>query len=555
MRMVATCAVLAGALSAWAQQTPNTDMLWDAPKFPDKAYFRQVWAPEIPKYQLREPLRLNDFVVTGKLELSLKSYLELVLANNTDIEIQRLNIEFPKNQITRSYSIFDPALFGQFNATRSNTQASDILAGANTVSSLNQPWQFGYQQVLPTGTQFNVGFNGAKVSTNSQFQTFNPSYNSQLNFRFTQPLLRGRGREVTRLPISIAKSQLKQAGFDLGDQVLRLLVAAERAYWDVIEARENLRVQENFMALTKAALDRSQKELELGAISALEIYQPQQQYATAEFQVTQARYRLAQFEDGLRRQAAIDLDPDIRRLPIVLTEPVSPPLEEGEFDKEGLVQRAMQLRPDFRSNLQQLDIDDLQIKATRNQLLPDFRLGGGYTTTGRGGVFFPRSTALGGTTALAPVPGGIGDAFDQMIGFGFPIYNLSLTLTLPLRDRNASANYADANIRRKRDMLQVRSVEQTVRLEVLNAITLVESSRASVKIGQIARDFAQKRVDAEQKRYELGTTVLFFVLQAQQDLTLAESNLVRESINYRRNQLQLLQRTGELLQERGVVIQ
>lgn len=555
MKMAVSCAILAGALSAWAQETPPQGYFWDAPKFPDKAYFRQITGPDIPRYQLREPIRLNDFVIGDKLELSLKSYLELVLANNTDIQIQRLSLEIPKNNITRQYGIFDPLLFGQFNATRSNTQASDILAGANTVSSLAQPWQFGYQQVLPTGTQFNVGFNGAKNSTNSQFQTFNPAYTSQLNFRFTQPLLRGRGRDVTRLPISIARSQLKQAGYNMGDAMIRLLVVAERAYWDVVEARENLRVQENFMALTKAALDRSQKELELGAISALEIYQPQQQYATAEFQVTQARYRLAQLEDALRRQASIDLDADARRLPIVLTEPVSPAVDELDFDKEGLVQRAMQLRPDFKSNLQQLDVDELQMKSARNGLLPDFRLGGGYTTTGRGGVFFPRSTALGSTTALAPVPGGIGDAFDQMLGFGFPIYNLSLSLTLPIRDRRAAADYADANVRRHRDLLQVRSVEQTVRLEVLNAINQVESSRSSVKLAQIARDFAQKRVDAEQKRYELGTTVLFFVLQAQQDLTQAESNLVRESINYRRNQLQLLQRTGELLQERGVVIQ
>ena len=178
--------------------------------------------------------------------------------------------------------------------------------------------------------------------------------------------------------------------------------------------------------------------------------------------------------------------------------------------------------------------------------------------TGRGGVFFPRQTnILGGGQTLVPVPipGGLGDAFDQLFGFGFPIYNFSLTLTLPLRDRRAAADLADATVARKRDMLQVRGVEQTIRLDVLNAVSQVESSKASVKLAQIARDLAQKRLDADNKRYELGTTTIFFVLQSSTDLTTAESDLVTQSINYRRNLMNLLQRTGELLVERGVVIQ
>lgn len=549
MRASMLCAVLFGALPMAAQ------LQYDAPKFPESNYFRQITGPPAPRYQLREPVRLRDFVVDSKLELSLRQYMDLVLANNTDMEIQRLSIEIPKNNILRQYSIFDPTLFGQFNATRSNTAATDVLAGANTISSLNQPWNFGYQQLLATGTQINVGFTGSKFSTNSQFQTFNPSFNTNLNFRFAQPLLRGRGRDITKVPISVARSRVRQSEYNIQDQLLRLIALAETAYWNVVEARENLRVQQNFLQLTEAFLKRSQRELELGAISALDIYQPQQQYANAEFQVTQARYRLAQTEDVLRRQAAIDLDPEVRRMGIVLTEPLNPPADDSEFDKEAIVQRAMRFRPDFRFAMQALDIDDLNLKSARNALLPDLRLGAGYTTTGRGGVFFPRPAFGQSSSSVIPVPGGLGDAFDQMFGFNLPIYNFSLTLNLPLRDRRAAADMADATIQKRRDLLQIRSTEQQIRLEVLNAINNVESSRASVKLGQIARDFAQKRLDAEQKKYELGTTTIFLVLQAQQDLSQSESNLVRETLNYRRNQIQLMQRTGELLPERGVVVQ
>src|SRR5260370_22572654 len=119
----------------------------------------------------------------------------------------------------------------------------------------------------------------------------------------------------------------------------------------------------------------------------------------------------------------------------------------------------------------------------------------------------------------------------------------------------SAANLADAVVQRRIDTLRVRSTEENVRLQVLNAISLVEGSRESVRIEKIARDLAQKRVDADQQRYELGVITLFFVLDSQNAFVQAESNLVTQTINYKRNVLTLLQRTGELLDERGIVLQ
>jgi len=142
-----------------------------------------------------------------------------------------------------------------------------------------------------------------------------------------------------------------------------------------------------------------------------------------------------------------------------------------------------------------------------------------------------------------------------VFGFTYPVYGFGLTLTLPIRDRNAAANLADAVVQKRMDALKVRSTQETLRLQVLNAISLVEQSRESVRIAKIARDLAQKRVEADQQRYELGVITLFFVLDSQNAFVLAESNLVTQTISYKRNVLNLLQRTGELLDERGIVLQ
>jgi outer membrane protein TolC len=293
-------------------------------------------------------------------------------------------------------------------------------------------------------------------------------------------------------------------------------------------------------------LKRAQRELELGAISALEIFQPQAQYARAEIFVTQARYRLQQTEDVLRRQISIDLAPELRTLPIVLTESVLPPTDNTPFDRERLVTEALRNRPDLQAARTNLDVDEYGIKIASNNLRPDFGVTGTYSTQGIGG-----NTLLNNGSTL---PGGFGDAWSQMWGFNYPIYGFGFQLRLPIKDRRAIADYADAVVAKRMDTFRVRSIEQQTRQDVLNAVSQVENSRASVDLAKIAADFAQKRVEADQKRYDLGTITLFFLISSQNDLTQAQSDLVNNSIQYRRNLLNLSQRTGSLLVDRGIVI-
>lgn len=532
----------------------------DEPFFPKPAYFKRHFSTVSPKVELKEPVRIEDYAITGKLELSLKNYLQLVMANNPDISIQMLSVEVQKNAITRAFGVFDPIATARFTTTRQETPSSNAINGAVVLNQLTQPFSMNYTQLLPTGTTVVAGFSNNRLSTNSALATYNPSNSSNMTLNLTQPLLRGRGAYFTKLPITIARSRVKSGQYTLEDQVLQLVVASELAYWAVVEARENLRVQEESLALADTALKRSKRELELGAISSLEIYQPEANYATAQISVVQARYRLAQAEDAVRRQIGADQIARYRDMPIVLTETVAPPAAgSGALDREGLVQKALSRRSDLRAQNEVLAADDLSIAQTNNALLPDLSLTAQYGSYGQGGNFYSRQNIFAGdgtqSTIVSVRPGGFGDALSQVWGFGYPTYGFGLTLRLPIRDRVASANLADALVSKRVNSFRVKSITQNIRLQVLQATSQVENSKASVELAKIARDLAQKRVDADQKRYELGTTTIFFVLASQNDLTTAESNLVRESINYRRNLLTLLQRTGELLDERGIQIQ
>jgi outer membrane protein len=525
--------------------------------FPKPAYFRETFARPVTKVELKSPARLDDYVVGGKMELSLRSYLDLVMANNTDIAIQRLTVDVAQNAITRAFAPFDPLATASFSSTQQRTPTGDQLTGATTLQQLSQPANFTYSQILPTGLQYQVDFSALKLSTNSGYYFYNPSLNASLALTISQPLLKNRGEFINRLPITVATSSLRKTEFDLKTSLLQLVSNAENAYWDAVLARENLRVAESARDLAEQALKRAERELELGALSPLDIYNPQQQFATSKIGVSQAQYALQQTEDALRRQMGADLDSHIRALPIVLTETVGPEVDAPPIDAEKEVQKGLAARPDLKSAVQSLDIDDLGIRRAKNELLPDLELTGGYTTQGLGGVFYPSSISATGfpiSPAPPPVPGGFGDALSEMFGFGYPVYSFGLTLNLPIKSHQASADMADALVAKKRDTLTVRTVRQQVRLDVVTAVSQVESSKDAMKLSVVARDFSQKYMEAEQKKYELGNSTIFFVLQAQGALVTAESSVVQNAVGYRRNLMNLLLRTGHLLEARGIAV-
>ncbi len=218
------------------------------------------------------------------------------------------------------------------------------------------------------------------------------------------------------------------------------------------------------------------------------------------------------------------------------------------------MQKALSTRLDLQTARLSLDIDDMNIRSASDQLRPQLTLTGNYSSNGRGGDQYVK-TGLGSSAVTSVIPGGLYDALAEVFGFNNTTYRIGLTLNLPLRDRTGAARLADSLVRKKTDALNLRKAEQGVRLDVLNAVSQVESSREAVRLAVIARDLAQKQLEAEKQKYDLGTTQMYYVLDAQTRLTTADANVVTQSINYRRNQLNLLRVVGTLLEERGIKVQ
>jgi outer membrane protein len=527
--------------------------------FPKPSYFRELWKRPPLKVELNGPVKIGDFVAGGKLELSLHQFLELVMANNTDVQLQLLSLEIPRYNILAAYGAWDPVAQASFSSTRSTSLPTSAVQAQNTTElskSLVQPYSLQYSQTLPEGMSYYVNFSGAKSSETNSFASYNPSLTAGLTFGVSQPLIRNRGSYVNRIPLMMAQSNLKISDANLRVQLLGLISNAENYYWNVVSARENLKVQQKARDTAAEYLQYMEKQLELGAISPLDIYNPQQSLAADDLAVSQARYTLIQAEDALRHQIGVDLDPQLRKLPIELTESAElGPAESITVDTEEEVSKALAINPAMKAAIEKLDLDDLGIQQSRNGLLPNLVLTAAYTSNGRGGIFYPAdSTIFGGSGAVSSIPGGLGDALSQMFGFGYPTYEAGLTLTLPIRSKAASAAMGTALVQKKIDALNLRDQEQGIRLNILTAVSSLEGAKEQLKLAEIQRGFAQKNLDAENQKYQLGTETNQNVINAQQALVAADSAVVANQIGVRRSLLNLLTQTGELLDQRGIVV-
>jgi outer membrane protein len=498
---------------------------------------RQKPAPPLPS-----PQGLQDHVANGKLVLSLDDSIRLALSNNTDIRLDRSQIEFAQNNLHRAHGPFDPLVTSSFADNRAKSPTITQIQGAPILDTLSQTTTFGFAQTFQTGTNFQSNFTTNKLSTNDSLSLVNPSLASDLQFAVTQPLLRNFGLFPNRAPILIAQRNLNQARAVFQGEVNDLILQAVANYWSVIFARESLTVQRKSLEEAQKSYDHDKKALGLGALPPLDIYRSEAQVASRRVGVIQSEYALKQTEDQFRQVIGADLDPAIRVFDLELTDQPEPLGGLPTTDIATTLARALANRPELEATRQQLSGDELSIRLAHNNLRPDLELSGFYSGNGLGGT----NTTVGG-----PV---LGTGLSQVFHFTYPAYGAVLSLNLPLKNHSAEANLADATVNRRRDQFQQRRTTQNITLEVTNAVHALEQAKLSMEASKVALDLAQKSLHADERKYELGAETVFFVLDAQTQLAQAELNLIQAQINFQIATAQLDHSTGDLLEHHHVQI-
>ncbi len=514
-----------------------------------QVYSGSIFRPRSAPTRIPGPSRLDEFVFDGKLRLGLEDAIALALLNSTDIYVNRAQYDLSRFAVLRARQPFDPLIVSGFAPQRSVSPSASSLTGASTLSTLNQTSTIGYSEEFQTGTTLGVAMATTRATTNSTFATVNPSFNSGLTFSLSQPLWRHFGLFPNRAPIIIAQRGVRQARATFEGQVSDTVQRLIGQYWDVVQARETLEVLRKSLELAQSSYDRDKRALELGALPPLDIYRSESQVAQRKIAVIQAEYSLKQVETTLKQTVGADLDARIGALDLDLTEKAETTGALAKVDLEDTLTLALKNRREIEAQNQQLAIDDANVKLANNNLKPDLSLVGSYTSSGLGGVVF--GTDASGNP-LVVSNGGFSDSLSQIGGFSFPTYGISLQLRLPIRNSSAQADLGTALVSKRRSLYQKRSLEQTITTEAMNAVHDLEQAELVITAAQTSRDLSAKNLAAEQRKYELGAQTIFFVLDAQNQLSQAELSLVQAQIFYQRALAEVDHASGSLLDRHNI---
>jgi len=512
----------------------------------ERETFHGLSSPQAVSDRLPGPKYLQDHVVDGKLRLTLQDAVTAMLMNNSGVRLRELNIEDSKFALLRAHSPFDPSLQAGFTAQRSTFPANSTLQGALVPSTLSQTSLVNYSQTFETGTNILVGFNTSRQTDNDRNSFYNPSFSSGLNFQITQPLLRNRWLFANQAPLVIARRNLSVSRSTFEAQVSDAILNLVTQYWGVVQARGNLEVARKSQDAADASYKRDKRALELGALPPLDIYRSESQLASRRVQTIQSEYQLKLAEDELRYTLGATVDPFLRALDLELTEAPAREEELLTIDAATALKEALDSRPELEAQRHLLANDDTSIRLAHNDLLPDLRLSASYQGNGVSGT--PGEGSPG-------IPGGLGDSLNQAFTFGYPTYGFSLNLNFPIRNRAAQADLGNALVSRRRNLYGERQLREQITLEVANAVHTLEQAKLSLAASRESLDLSRKNLTAEQRKYELGSEQVFFVLEAQTEVAQAEETVLQAEVAYQLAVTAVQHATGKLLAPYHVQIQ
>ena len=466
----------------------------------------------------------------NSLSLSLQDCILKAMKNNLGVAIEVLNPELSGISVTLAGEKFWPGL--TFSLSRRDTmQASySYLESADEVTTLRDGYTTQISQLIPTGGTFSVTMEGSMTDTNQRLQTINPRYGNTLTFSFSQPLLQNFGFKVNRKDIIIARNNLDISESQLNKVLQNTIYSVEEAYWNLVYSIENLKVRRQSLQLAQDLLAKNQRAVEVGTLAPIEVLSAQSAVATREADILQAEAQVKNNEDILKTIINLSMEEGREAAEII---PVDKPAYElKEISLETALRTAIENRPELKQMRIDLQNRDINLGYAKNQLLPNLSLQASYWSPGISGTkseFDPRDP-WGPPISVIVSPAS--DALKDVLSFKYPNWSLGLNLTLPLDKIFSRASYAQAKVNLQQAELRLKNQEQQIYLEIKQMVRAVETNYKRVQAYKVARELADKKLQAEEERLKVGLTTSYFVLQYQTELTTARSNELKAIIDY-----------------------
>lgn len=501
-------------------------------------------------------------VEKGTLSLSLRECLALALDNNLDIAIARYDPQSAETQIAEAKSAFHPiATFIGDKGRNGQPQSSrfrffgrrDISTRETDTTDMN----WGLKQKFASGTEYDLKFNMTRQIDNpfsrrfitkkdprtgnptidpatGQPQQFplglQPEFPGDLSLTFTQHLLRNLGYDVNRNEILVAQNKKEMSKSDFRDKVEQIVQTIEKTYWDLVFSIDDLKVKQQSLDLAKDLLERNKIQVRVGTMAPIEITEAQAQVAKREEDIIEAEKQVRDMEDRLRKLINLPNNPLSEEIRVVPLD--KPAFEIQEISLNESIQQALDNRSDYRRAKLGLTNDHLELKATKNRLLPLFDLTANY-----------------GNSSLE---GGFRDSLADMFDRSNHRWNFGINVEIPLGNQAAQSRYTRARLETERTMAEIKNLEQGIILEVKEAIRAVQSNMKRVEVTRVSSQLQRERLAAEEKRFSVGLSTSRDVLEDQEQLTEAQSREIQAIIDYNKSLVDLERKRGTLLSKRKV---
>ena len=454
------------------------------------------------------------------LSLTLQETIETVLKNNISISVQSYNSKINEQFIFEKEADFDPTVDFEFTVGEETRQSASTLADSKT-RDLDYDWDFSVSQKFVTGGDYELTMDNNKNQSSSSRTSLNPIYSSDLALTVTQPLLKDFGIDLNKREIYIAKNDQKISDHQFTEKVIATIAETENIYWDLVFSIEDLKVKETSLQRARDLEKQVKAQVDVGTLAELEILQAKSNVASREERLLNAQNLIDDNGDNLKSILNFSFDSEEGLKEIIPAD--SPVFEPGaENSLEEALKTALIHRPDLLAKKMELENRNIEAKYNENQTLPTLDLVGSLGLNGLSGDSSTKN-------------GSYDSALSEAFSTDFRLWQFGINLSYPLGNRAAKSKLAIKRLEVAQLLLNIKDLEKTIVVEVREAHRQIKTDIKRVQATRVGRKLAEEKLNAEEKKFKVGLSTSFNVLEFQEDLAEEQSNEIKAVIDYNKS--------------------
>ena len=519
--LAAGAAIVAGCMGAGGESRYVTlDVPAERLRTIDTLDLKEMSVPEAAAPGAPTPLA--EGISSTEAMLTLEECRAIALENNLELKVVLVEPTISAENVTQEEARFESSLFSNLRYAITDTPTASALESSQTKLTSGE---LGVNIPLRTGGMITFDVPTSKFTTSSAFATLPTSYGSTFSASITQPLLRGAWDKYNTYGIRIARygRQIGEAQTKL--EVMRIIAAIDKVYWQLYAAQRELEVRRNEYDLAVAQLERAKRLVQAGKSTEVEIVRAETGVAEKLESIILAENVARLRERDLKRalgKPGLGMETPTAVTPLTKPDPV-----HYNLDRAMLVKGAFDNRMELLELELQIAADARTIDIRRSEVLPSLALGYTYTVNGLGTTF--------------------GDSLDQLNEKRFEDHSVSLGLSIPLGNAAARSRLRQAIARRVQRLATRESRRAEIQQEVLNAVDQIDTNWQRVLANRQRTILAARNLEAETRQFELGLRTSTDVLEAQTRLGNAQSAEISSLVEYQIAQVDLAYATGTLL--------